>query len=816
MPIVTYPSKKLITALAVLTLALLAVLVARLDLQGHQKASARALEQDITRLEHYTTQLAYAVSQFASQARNQTTSGDFLSAFMQPGAFDLPINSVYLILADGTYYRFNAGNPAQHYLITQDDTDAAARPASLLRTPIWHYYFGAERSLNWRLWLDPGQDSMLLLTLPVQTDIGIGRQLLAISLDPAQWLAVLGPDVNLAIVAQEQLIVAPSDRHNGASTIRTSTSWTGKELIFQRWHQTQPMRYLYLGLAVTALLTLVLKRLFTAHKRQNLGRTTQGRIVDGLQLIAFETDKATKVIWCQGELPTDFQLFRVEPGARLKDLFSQTPKLLTYLQQSLSGDSLTYELNDSGRFVRVHQAPIRSKDNQVIGLSIFIQEITELKNLEYQLDHQQFHDELTGLPNRQFFMEQLQQGFDKARQHQQPIALLAMEFSGIGRINKLFGHQIGDQMLQQISRSTQQSLPADVTLCRYSNDEFLLSTEVQPDDDIQLMAEQLIRIVSQPTQIAGNELSLSVNIGIALFPRDAKDSGSLISNAITAMRHARQTGRNTLDYFSVEEAKLVQQKWQLEQDLTLALQAHAFALHYQPIFDLRSNRCVGAEALIRWPGSQLVPEQFIPMAEQTGLIYRMGLWVLETAMQQLHQWRRESLAIDYISVNLSVKQLDDPDFFNQVDALLARYPLHDGEIILEVTESVLMNRDEATIAQFAQLRARGFHLALDDFGTGFSSLTYLKNLPINILKIDRSFVEGLPGNSHDTAICEAIIKMAVTMDLLLVAEGVETPMQMAWLQEQGVASAQGYFYAKAVSATDFLAYIPKTSTKPDR
>jgi len=278
MPIVPKLSKKLIPALAVLILALLAGLVIRLTLQVDQQASARALNRDITELERYTTQLAYTVSQFASQARHQTTSGDFLSAFMQPNAFDLRLNSVYLILHDGTYYRFNDGNPAQHYLITLDDTDAAARPASLLATSIWHYYFGAERSLNWRLWSDPLQDSMLLLTLPVHTAIGSSRQLLAISFDPAQWLAVLGPDVNLAVLEQERLIAGPPERHgNGsASTIRSGASWTGTELTFQRWHQTQPMRYLYLGLAITALLILLLKLRYGAQRRQNQSRTSQG------------------------------------------------------------------------------------------------------------------------------------------------------------------------------------------------------------------------------------------------------------------------------------------------------------------------------------------------------------------------------------------------------------------------------------------------------------------------------------------------------------------------------------------------------------
>ncbi|WP_320826839.1 hypothetical protein [Reinekea sp.] len=231
----------------------------RLDLQANQHKAVRALEQDMIGLERYTAHLAYTVSQFANQARQHTSSGDFLSAFMQPGAFDLPLNSAYLILDDGTYYRFNGGNPVQHFLITQDDTDAAARPASLLITPIWRYYFGAERSLNWRLWLDPVQDSMLFLTLPVQTDVASARQLLAISFDPAQWLAVLGPGVNLAILEQDRLLAAPPKSHSSANTIRSGASWIGPKLTFQRWHPINPMRYLYLGLAVTALVILLFK-----------------------------------------------------------------------------------------------------------------------------------------------------------------------------------------------------------------------------------------------------------------------------------------------------------------------------------------------------------------------------------------------------------------------------------------------------------------------------------------------------------------------------------------------------------------------------
>ncbi|WP_370592173.1 putative bifunctional diguanylate cyclase/phosphodiesterase [Reinekea sp. G2M2-21] len=252
---------------------------------------------------------------------------------------------------------------------------------------------------------------------------------------------------------------------------------------------------------------------------------------------------------------------------------------------------------------------------------------------------------------------------------------------------------------------------------------------------------------------------------------------------------------------------MAHEKWQLEQDITKALNAHDFTLHFQPIFDLKSNRCIAAEALIRWPGTDLRPDQFIPLAEETGLIHTIGIWVLEAAIRQFFEWKQAGGAIDYISINLSVIQLKDKNFFDNLDAILSRFPIETGQVVLEITESVMMNSDASTVKKLNGLRERGFSLAIDDFGTGFSSLNYLKHLPINYLKVDRSFIKGVPNNPHDTVICEAIIQMSLAMELTIIAEGVEMPHQMNWLASKGVLCAQGYFYAHPVSAKDFQPYI---------
>jgi two-component system CheB/CheR fusion protein len=529
---------------------------------------------------------------------------------------------------------------------------------------------------------------------------------------------------------------------------------------------------------------------------------------DELSLLIFETDDQGIVQWREGYLGQKALFFDVQPGDTIKQLLADHPRYLTYWQHTISGEKLTYEIEHNSHAYRVHQFPLLNEQKTYLGTSVLITDISDLRELETQMRHQQLHDQLTGLPNRQLFMEQLLHNIQRAKRHQEYVSVLALEVSGIGEINRRYGHKVSDQLLQKLADGIRQSIRSEDTLCRFSNDEFLFAlNDYSQSHLLQKTAERLLEISTKEYEIEHNLLSLSANVGIASFPRDARDAGSLVSNAITAMRHARQTGRNRLDYFSEDSARLIQKKWQLEKDISLAINAHGFELHYQPIFDLKTNECIAAEALLRWPSANLPPDQFIPLAEESGLIHKLGFFVIESAIAQLTYWRNLGSTLRYMSVNLSVLQLERDSFFSELEEIVERYPFEPGQIVLEITESVMMQTDPATVKKLERLKSMGFELAIDDFGTGFSSLNYLKHLPVKLLKVDRSFVSGVIDDPNDAVICEAIIQMSVAMDLQLIAEGVETPEQLTWLADRGVSYAQGYFYAKAVPATNFEPYL---------
>jgi len=746
------------------------------------------------------------------QTTTNANTADFLSIFSQQAIFKNQLQNIYLALEDGTYYSETAGNPHLNYLVSLDDSDHASELASLIDRPFWQNHFLSPKKNEIYLWADPFREQSLLLAIPFLHKINNQPLLLAVSIDPSDWLISDDNRFQLLVTDGNNIIWRNdlSDEANSATFTRPLK--LSKNMVLRGSYSTNLLPYILPLPTLTLIAVFFLTRRSGHRNETNKTLNTQQIICDELKLMTIEADQNGKVLKSSGTLPSEFESFKINIDDSLKELLKNHPRYLTYLHHSLTGEKLTYEVEKNEHCIRVHQRPVTSSTGSILGLSIIIQEITDQKNIERQLKYQQFHDDLTGLPNRQLFMEQLQQELHKAKRRQEFVAVLALEVNGIGNINKQYGHQTGDKMLRAIAVELKNALRDEDIICRFSDDEFLLSFENyhQPDELTQI-SERLISIASTNTEIENQKLRLSANIGIATYPRDARDPGSLVSNAITAMRHARQTGRNTLDYFSEDNAKMALEKWQLEQNLTTAINSHAFCLYYQPIFNLKTNQCIGAEALIRWPSANLAPDQFIPTAEETGLIYEIGLWVIKTALHQFSQWKAQKCSIQYISINLSVIQLNNSNFFPELDDLINQYPFNKGEIVLEITETVMMKTTESTVAKLKELRNRGFKLAIDDFGTGFSSLNYLKYLPVTTLKVDRSFVDGIPEKSHDTVICEAIIQMAIAMDLDIIAEGVETPVQMNWLLEHGVTTAQGYFFAHPVPAEDFKRYL----TNPD-
>jgi diguanylate cyclase (GGDEF)-like protein len=707
---------------------------------------------------------------------------------------------VNLILGDGTYYGLTSGNPAQNYLVTLDDTDYASAPRSLDQEEFWQTYFVAYTDNVSSIWPSPFHENALIFTTRLHHRNPKHFDIVSISL-PIEFIT---KNSTLYLAYEGEL----------THSIEASLNEFDQNSAYDNhWTLHRDVQFYNVSLLPLAPFFLILiwlglrKKLPESTKNQNHA-DLQPYLCDELGVLVFETDSDSNILWFEGKLSAVSSLFQMEIDLSIKQQLKDNPRYLTYWQHSVSGEKLTYEIEDNDHALRVHQLPLYDSKNKFSGMGVFIQDISEQRAIEHQLQHQQFHDDLTGLPNRQLFLEQIQHQLHRAKRKQEFVAVLAMEVSGIGHINKTHGHELSDQLLKRIANDLKTVLRSEDTLCRFSADEFLISfDDYHQPDELKLAAERLIEAASSAKIIKDQSLKLTANIGIATYPRDARDVGSLVSNAITAMRHARQTGRNTLDYFSADTARVAHDKWKLEQDISKAINAHDFLLHYQPIFQLETNKCIGAEALIRWPSTNLSPDQFIPLAEETGLIHSIGLWVIESAIQQFMKWKQLGSDIQYLSINLSVLQLDDAEFFIKIDDILKHYPISKGDIILEITESVMMQTNQAMVQKLHTLKERGFSLAIDDFGTGFSSLNYLKHLPVDYLKIDRSFINGVPQNTHDLVICEAIIQMAQAMGLKLIAEGVETPEQMRWLNSHGVKSAQGYFYAKAVSADDFGIYL---------
>ncbi len=712
----------------------------------------------------------------------------------------------YLINEDGTLYGLNIGNPHQNFLATRDDTDYASTPLTVNQSELWQYYFLHKEALSPFLWPSPFSTDQWLITVSSFLQNSDTISVVAFEIPPA-FVNSVHSTSNLAYQFKMNSPVTFNGAHPQLK-YPLKTQITNQLSILGGW--TFPWISVMSSMAAIILVFIyvaLLNRRSTV-KVISPWKDLQSTLCDELNVLLFETNSESEIIWVAGQLPEGTIFSGLATRQSIKAVLQEHPKYISYWQHSLAGEKLTYEIDNGRHCLRIHQWPLTTENGFVENIRVMVQDISDKRSLETQLQHQQLHDTLTGLPNRQVFIEQLNHNLHRAKRRQESVAVLAVEISGIGHINKQFGHKACDALLQKISQNIQGILRSEDTLCRFSNDEFLISfNDYHQQHELQAVAERIIDRATARMTIDGHEMGFFANVGIATYPRDALDKGSLVSNAITAMRHARMIGRNTLDYFSADNARVAQEKWQLEQDITTALNAHDFTLHYQPIFDLRTNKCIGAEALIRWPGTDLTPDQFIPLAEETGLIHNIGLWVLEVAISQFYKWNALGGEINYISINLSVIQLQDDDFLPKLDEILQRLPIENGRVVLELTESVMMNTSKEMLFKLQALRERGFYLAIDDFGTGFSSLNYLKHLPINYLKVDRSFVDGIPNNAHDTVICEAIIQMALAMNLQIIAEGVETPRQMSWLSSKGVLYAQGYFYAHAVSGEDFKPYI---------
>ena len=462
--------------------------------------------------------------------------------------------------------------------------------------------------------------------------------------------------------------------------------------------------------------------------------------------------------------------------------------------------------------------PLRSKENRVFGVCTIGTDISERKLAENALREQQsrlnymaFHDSLTGLPNRSLFYDRIYQGLARARRSNSKVALMLLDIDRFKNINDSLGHDAGDLMLKAISMRLTEGVRDMDTVARLGGDEFVVVLEgVHDIEDVMFVANKLLTTLSRPVEISGHEISSTVSIGVSLFPDDGADTDELLKHADIAMYKAKEDGKNNCQFYTKGMNATAVNYLLLENDLRRALDLQQFTLHYQPQIDLKSGDLMGVEALVRWqhPERGLVsPAHFIPLAEETGLIVPIGEWVLREACRQQKIWLDSGKNVGKIAVNLSPRQFRQKNFPGKVETILRETKLAAEYLELEITESCAMEHAGETINQLNQLNQMGMYLAIDDFGTGYSSLAYLQRFPIQKLKIDRSFVNDIHDDMNDAAITTTIIGLAHSMQLRVVAEGVETEHQAEWLRQRGCDQAQGFLYAKPMSPKQFESHF---------
>lgn len=463
---------------------------------------------------------------------------------------------------------------------------------------------------------------------------------------------------------------------------------------------------------------------------------------------------------------------------------------------------------------------LKDENGKPIGMVCYSQDITERKKAEQELlkqkailDHQAHHDALTGLPNRVLFNDRLYQAIELAKRHKTELAVFFIDLDRFKQINDSLGHELGDKVLQQISARLRSAIRKEDSLARLGGDEFtILMEDLTKGQNASLLAQKILLSIAQPLYIDDHTLYVSSSIGISLYPQDDTNIHKLLMYADAAMYKAKDEGRNNFQFYSSEMTALALEKVTMEAKLRNALKKEQFIVYYQPQVNGKNNQLQGMEALVRWQHPEIgliAPAKFIPIAEETGLITPIHQWVMKTAMKQVVQWYKEGFKPGKLALNLAMKQLHRKDFVNILKEMLIETEFKAQWLELEITEGQIMTHPENAISVLKQISEMGIELAVDDFGTGYSSLSYLKRLPIDKLKIDKSFVKDLPDNEEDAGINKAIIALAESLNLSVIAEGVETKEQKDFLVNNGCKYIQGYFYGRPMPADKIKLILTK-------
>jgi len=471
-------------------------------------------------------------------------------------------------------------------------------------------------------------------------------------------------------------------------------------------------------------------------------------------------------------------------------------------------------------YVELTLSLLKDEQGENVGIVSYAHDITDRKEAEARLleqkkilFYQAHHDALTRLPNRVLFFDRLEQSIRKTERMDSGFALFFIDLDRFKHINDSLGHGIGDRVLRVAAKRIEETIRYEDTLARLSGDEFtVIMEDLQHPEDASLLAEKILNILQKPMYIDEYTLYISGSIGISLYPQDATDAESLLKYADTAMYKAKENGRNTFQFYASEMTKYALERMAMKTNLKEAIEKEEFVIHYQPQIDAKNDRIIGLEALVRWrhPNRGLLfPKHFISLAEETGLIIDIDRWVMRTAMHQVSLWHKEGLIPDILALNLSIKQIEGHNFLQEIEQCLKSFDFKPQWLELEIPEGQVMKNHKDTIAKLQKLYDMGIGISIDDFGTGYSSLSLLKRLPINRLKIDRSFIKDIPVDEEDMAIVKAIIALADSLKLDIIAEGVETMEQKAFLVENGCNNIQGFYYSKPISTEEMYRFLQK-------
>ncbi len=468
-------------------------------------------------------------------------------------------------------------------------------------------------------------------------------------------------------------------------------------------------------------------------------------------------------------------------------------------------------LTPSSRFIHCefNATPWIDREGKVIGVAALIQDVTERMHTERTIQYMSMHDSLTGLPNRRLLQDRLGQAIAQARRAQHFLALLSIDIDRFKLINDSLGHEQGDAVLKEVARRLKVGMRDSDTVTRESGDEFIvLLTDLEKPEAAKAIADKLSRDIAKPFTLGSQELHITVSIGISLFPADATDAQQLLKNAESAMYTAKESGRNTVRFFTADLSELLKKRLEAETRLRKSVERKEFSLSYQPQLSVLTNEIVACEALLRWHDperGEVFPDEFIHLAEELGLIFPLGEWVFGEVCKQQIAWAQQGLKDIRISVNLSARQFLSPKLVSALKTILDDTNANANLIELEITETVLMRNIDQAIDTLKQLKTIGLKVAIDDFGMGYSSLAQLSNLPADSLKIDQCFLHDVPDDASNTGITEAVIAIAKRLKLCAIAEGVETQAQLDFLKRNQCDVYQGFLASHAIRADAVLA-----------